>query len=730
MPSERWYRLPGFCLLALLINYVLLRTVKFITATIVPAQPREIELTLEPRPAIIPPRPETKPVPEPEKQKTPALAKSAPVTHTPQIRLAQAPLRIRPRVVKVVHRPSPTRIVSAVNAPVASEVKAGRLAQERMTALQTERPAMRRTAFGTRDVREPLKTRVIKGTPLAGGGVASASTASGGRSGAAVPESPTDNVAYGSHTEGARLTGGAAGSGNPGSRLLRSASNPLKGATLPDDSPIPTLVDATHRQSGTAGLRALVKPTLLPGGGTPTAGRNAHVYTGMASPEAPTASGAYGDASAGGERLVIKAPHVAGGGGSPIMSAKNPLAKEAMPEDRPGLGPDVGGGGAGRMHGYGALSKLTGKPGIGGVTSGIGGGGVVTGHGRGQLAEQPNAGGAGTGYGGGGGTGAGTSATDGLPGIPGLKGRYGLPGNNLLAKGALPDDHPGNGTGAGGGGGDGSGGSGSSRRKGKYGSGGIARGTGGDPLSRLSGHGGLGGIAGNGGNGSARRGRGVGEEEPGPGDAEYGNGNGTAPTGAGATVRAVPFGDSPDLMGLGGLGKALSKRHGGGSMHQIFVLDASASMNQSHKMVKARQILKKVLDTLQPDDTFNIIYFDKNVYKFSDEMVTATDENLKRARAYVDGIRAGDMTNLGEAMKAALAVKGANWISLMSDGEPDVGIENFAELSRFVREQNTENVHIDTFALGTGDYFMGMKLLSQIASENGGEYNKVNMLLQ
>ena len=388
------------------------------------------------------------------------------------------------------------------------------------------------------------------------------------------------------------------------------------------------------------------------------------------------AAGSYGGARTGGSRLNINAPHMPGGGGRTIMTASNPLARDVMPEDRPGLGPGVGGGGAGRTSGRGALTTLRGNPGIGGNASGYGGGGRGGGRGRGVLAEQPGASGPGTGYGGGSGTGAGRRGTDGVPGSTGTRGRSVLPGGNLLARDATPNDRPGSGPGAG--------------------SSGKGRGGGGRAIARLGGEGGLGGITNGTGNGGSLRGggmagsgRGVGAEELGPGKARYGRGRGLSYNGSDAVVRAVPFGDGPDLLGIGGLGKALRpKRTGGGAVHVIYLLDTSASMHEAHKIDKAKLALKKALDELLPDDTFNIINFDKDIHTFDDDLVLASDENIERAKNYVNQIDASDMTFLSGAMQAALAMRRANQIFVMSDGEPDVGIEDFDELCQFVRARN------------------------------------------
>ena len=193
--------------------------------------------------------------------------------------------------------------------------------------------------------------------------------------------------------------------------------------------------------------------------------------------------------------------------------------------------------------------------------------------------------------------------------------------------------------------------------------------------------------------------------------------------------RGIPLGDTSGLLrGVKGLGDALTpKRSGGGSVHVVYLLDTSASMHEAHKMDKAKEALKRALNDLLPGDSFNVINFDKTIHSFDSDLVLASDANLKRATDYVDQIEARDLTFLSGAMEAALSMKGANQMFVMSDGEPDVGIENFEELRRFVHARNTNRVQINTLALGTGTRFMGMSLLKALAEENNGTFGYVDL---
>ncbi len=139
----------------------------------------------------------------------------------------------------------------------------------------------------------------------------------------------------------------------------------------------------------------------------------------------------FSGGGAGGTKLPSVAPRLGGGGGRSVLSANNPLAKDAIPEDRPGLGPGRGGGlgagaggGAGYARGTGigtdpngkvALGTLRRKPGSGiGAGTGAGIGTRSPGGGRGAGAELPGTGGTGFGSGRGSGVGVGDGFRPGM----------------------------------------------------------------------------------------------------------------------------------------------------------------------------------------------------------------------------------------------------------------------------------------------------------------------------
>lgn len=318
---------------------------------------------------------------------------------------------------------------------------------------------------------------------------------------------------------------------------------------------------------------------------------------------------------------------------------------------------------------------------------------------------------------------------------------------NLLA-GTVPEEKPGLGAGNGGGVGYATG-----KGIGTQANGGVALGT----LHRKPGPG-IGAATGSGiGTHPPGGGRGTGAELPGTGglgqgygrgkgiglgdgDGE-GVGNGPGTDNRIGRMRGIPFGDvagnlrgdpggggsGPGGLARGGVFTGKPGGGGGGPVHIVYALDVSGSMRDGNKIGKAKEALKTALSELKATDTFNIIMFKRDVDVFAPDSVPATLVNKTNAIAYVDNVPIGNGTNISRAMDAALNMNGITHIYLMSDGEPNGGIQDFYQLRQFVKEKNTKNVKILTLALGLGEQFPGIVLLKGIAEDNGGNFRYINM---
>lgn len=189
-------------------------------------------------------------------------------------------------------------------------------------------------------------------------------------------------------------------------------------AKLDKETPLPLGKQDAPISTTAPRLNARTKALDLPkeeGGGSLAPDKTLTGKNGASGPETPPDDLINTGGGAGGLNLPKAPAKVGGGGGNSILSVDNPLAKEAVPEDKPGLGPGLGGGagtgsggGAGFRAGRGIgthrtgldLATLNAKPGNG--IGGAEGGGIGTrapGGGKGTGAEMPGTGGEGAGYG-------------------------------------------------------------------------------------------------------------------------------------------------------------------------------------------------------------------------------------------------------------------------------------------------------------------------------------------
>ena len=159
----------------------------------------------------------------------------------------------------------------------------------------------------------------------------------------------------------------------------------------------------------------------------------------------------------------------------------------------------------------------------------------------------------------------------------------------------------------------------------------------------------------------------------------------------------------------------------------IFVCDTSGSMLEGGKIEQAKKALHFCVNSLNPGDRFNIIAFSTEARFFKNGLVERTDDNLKEADAYIDGLTARGGTALNEALLAALDVaKNAKNVPMMiflTDGLPTVGEQNVQTILKNVKEANAAKCRLFVFGVG---YDVNTQLLDLLAEENRGvrEYVK------
>ena len=149
------------------------------------------------------------------------------------------------------------------------------------------------------------------------------------------------------------------------------------------------------------------------------------------------------------------------------------------------------------------------------------------------------------------------------------------------------------------------------------------------------------------------------------------------------------------------------------------IVDVSGSMSGA-KLDQAKSALAQAFGTLAPADRFRLIAFSSAVRSFRDDFVPATADNLRDARAFVDGLTADGGTNIEGALEAALGHPTENGrlglVVFMTDGLPSVG-ERSPE--RLAEGAAGRLAGARLFAVGIG-HDVNTYLLDRLAGEGRG----------
>lgn len=152
----------------------------------------------------------------------------------------------------------------------------------------------------------------------------------------------------------------------------------------------------------------------------------------------------------------------------------------------------------------------------------------------------------------------------------------------------------------------------------------------------------------------------------------------------------------------------------------LFVLDSSGSMS-GKKIVQAKEAARFVINHLDPGDMFSLIDFDDGVDFYSQEMVSASRENIEEALRFVENIEDSGGTNINEALSEGLEMftKGdrPSYILFLTDGLPTVGVTDTAAILKNIGRANDGKSRIFVFGVG---YDVNTELLDRISSDNRG----------
>ncbi len=166
----------------------------------------------------------------------------------------------------------------------------------------------------------------------------------------------------------------------------------------------------------------------------------------------------------------------------------------------------------------------------------------------------------------------------------------------------------------------------------------------------------------------------------------------------------------------------------------VFVLDISRSMSWNGRLDIARRELIQTIEHLPARTRFSVISFSDAAWTWSDKLLPASPETVRKAVRYVERLEPVGGTNSFEALRAAFADEEVDTIYFLSDGYPSAGgIVDPDEILTQVRELNRwRRVHIHAIAMLKGeppaefaaleDGTAAERFMRRLAADNDGKY--------
>ena len=154
----------------------------------------------------------------------------------------------------------------------------------------------------------------------------------------------------------------------------------------------------------------------------------------------------------------------------------------------------------------------------------------------------------------------------------------------------------------------------------------------------------------------------------------------------------------------------------------VFVMDTSGSM-AGDKIEQVRTAMKYCVDTLNPQDRFDIMRFSTEAEPLFNRLMEANADNRKKADEFAAGLKAAGGTAIDEALTKALEERDNKdgrvfMLVFMTDGQPTVGEQNIdAILKHEQAAARGAQVRVFTFGVGTD---VNTKLLDLMADQTRG----------
>lgn len=152
----------------------------------------------------------------------------------------------------------------------------------------------------------------------------------------------------------------------------------------------------------------------------------------------------------------------------------------------------------------------------------------------------------------------------------------------------------------------------------------------------------------------------------------------------------------------------------------VLVVDRSGSM-RGEKFLQAQQGIRRLLESLNADDHFDLVAYDSDVELFRNELQLATPENVQSAVQWSDALKPQGGTNISEGLSAALRLtsegKRPAWVLFLTDGLPTAGVTDEKQIAKLALQQNSGDARI--FSLGVG-YDVNSRLLDRLSAAHRG----------
>ncbi|MFN9822722.1 MAG: VIT and vWA domain-containing protein [Planctomyces sp.] len=152
----------------------------------------------------------------------------------------------------------------------------------------------------------------------------------------------------------------------------------------------------------------------------------------------------------------------------------------------------------------------------------------------------------------------------------------------------------------------------------------------------------------------------------------------------------------------------------------VLVVDRSGSM-RGEKFLQAQQGIRRLLESLNADDHFDLVVYDSDVELFRNELQMATPENIQLALQWADALKPQGGTNISEGLAAALRLtsKGERpaWVLFLTDGLPTAGVTDEKQIAALASRDNVGQARI--FSLGVG-YDVNSRLLDRLSAAHRG----------